>query len=117
MATARSWRHARELEGPQRARLDDVRELNQVFSDAFTDRYRRDGMVGVRVPYLNPAVWRYAIEDADGGARLGRRGVDGPTGRARRVAGAGDGHRHREGGDRLAQGARGDGHRARDDAA
>ena len=37
--------------------------LNVVFSDAFTERYRRDGMVGVRVPYLNPAVWRYAIED------------------------------------------------------
>src|SRR5947207_10132989 len=29
-------------------------------------------MVGVRVPYLNPAVWRYAIEDADAGAMLWR---------------------------------------------
>src|SRR5437016_8329063 len=29
-------------------------------------------MVGVRVPYLNPAVWRYAIEAADAGAMLWR---------------------------------------------
>jgi len=43
-----------------------------VFSAAFTDRYRRDGLVGVRVPFLNPAVWRYAIEDAADGAMLWR---------------------------------------------
>jgi len=49
-----------------------VTELNQVFSDSFTERYRRDGMVGVRVPFLNPAIWRYAIEDADAGAMLWR---------------------------------------------
>src|SRR5919202_81250 len=71
MATARTWRH-HELSGPHPVTLDDVRALNQVFSDAFTERYRRDGMVGVRVPFLNPAVWRYAIEDADGGAMLWR---------------------------------------------
>jgi GNAT superfamily N-acetyltransferase len=71
MATARTWRQ-HELSGPQPVTLDDVRALNQVFSDAFTERYRRDGMVGVRVPFLNPAVWRYAIEDADGGAMLWR---------------------------------------------
>src|SRR4051812_24148136 len=71
MATSRSWRqHA--LAGPFRARLDDIGELNQVFSDAFTERYRRDGMVGVRVPFLNPTIWRYAIEDADEGAMLWR---------------------------------------------
>jgi GNAT superfamily N-acetyltransferase len=46
----------------------DIGPLNLLFSDAFSDRYRRDGMLGVRVPPLNPAVWRYAIEDADGGA-------------------------------------------------
>jgi GNAT superfamily N-acetyltransferase len=48
-----------------------------VFSDSFTERYRRDGMVGVRVPYLNPTIWRYAIEDADDGAMVWRddRGV------------------------------------------
>jgi GNAT superfamily N-acetyltransferase len=43
-----------------------------VFSDAFTERYRRDGMVGVRVPALNPQIWRYAIEDALDGAMLWR---------------------------------------------
>ena len=29
-------------------------------------------MVGVRVPFLNPTIWRYAIEDADDGAMLWR---------------------------------------------
>jgi GNAT superfamily N-acetyltransferase len=60
------------MDGPYRARLDDIGELNQVFSDSFTERYRRDGMVGVRVPFLNPTIWRYAIEDADEGALLWR---------------------------------------------
>jgi GNAT superfamily N-acetyltransferase len=72
MATARSWRNAPLAEGPHEIRREDVPALNQVFSDAFTERYRRDGMVGVRVPFLNPAIWRYAIEDADGGAMLWR---------------------------------------------
>jgi GNAT superfamily N-acetyltransferase len=71
MATSRSWRqHA--VEGPFRARVEEIAELNQVFSDSFTERYRRDGMVGVRVPYLNPSIWRYAIEDAADGAMLWR---------------------------------------------
>jgi GNAT superfamily N-acetyltransferase len=68
VATSRSWRPSHVLDGPHTARLQDIDELNQVFSEAFTERYRRDGMVGVRVPFLNPAVWRYAIRDAaDGG--------------------------------------------------
>ncbi len=71
MATSRSWR-SHPVVGPFRAQLDDIGELNQVFSDAFTERYRRDGMVGVRVPFLNPAIWRYAIADADEGAMLWR---------------------------------------------
>src|SRR5690242_5108265 len=71
MATSRVWR-PQAIEGPFRPRLEQVTELNQVFSDSFTERYRRDGMVGVRVPYLNPSVWRYAIEDADAGAMLWR---------------------------------------------
>ena len=71
MATSRAWR-PQALEGPFRPRLDQIAELNQVFSDSFTERYRRDGMVGVRVPFLNPTIWRYAIEDADGGAMLWR---------------------------------------------
>jgi len=71
MATSRSWRQ-HPIDGPVRARFEDIGELNQVFSDAFTERYRRDGMVGVRVPFLNPGIWRYAIEDADEGAMLWR---------------------------------------------
>lgn len=72
MAVARSWRQTPVLDGPHPIRREDVPPLNQVFSDAFTDRYRRDGMVGVRVPLLNPAIWRYAIDDAAGGAMLWR---------------------------------------------
>ena len=71
MATSRAWR-PQAIEGPFRPRLDQIAELNQVFSDSFTERYRRDGMVGVRVPFLNPTIWRYAIEDADDGAMLWR---------------------------------------------
>lgn len=72
MATARSWRRGQDVTGPYPIGLEDIRALNEVFSDSFTDRYRRDGLVGVRVPMLNPAVWRYAIEDADGGGMLWR---------------------------------------------
>ena len=68
MAVSRSWKPGASLEGPFPATADDIPGMNQVFSDAFTERYRRDGMVGVRVPYLNPTVWRYAIEDAADGA-------------------------------------------------
>ena len=46
----------------------DIPLLNLLFSDAFSDRYRRDGLTGVRVPPLNPAIWRYAIDDAGDGA-------------------------------------------------
>lgn len=72
MATSRSWKPGPGIEGPFAASVDDIAALNQVFSDAFTERYRRDGMVGVRVPFLNPAVWRYAIADADAGALFWR---------------------------------------------
>jgi GNAT superfamily N-acetyltransferase len=72
MASARSWRPLGQIEGPFAAKIEEIPALNVVFSDAFTERYRRDGMVGVRVPYLNPAVWRYAIEDAAGGAMVWR---------------------------------------------
>ena len=72
MASARSWRPLAQIEGPFIAKLEEIPALNVVFSDAFTERYRRDGMVGVRVPFLNPAVWRYAIEDAAGGAMVWR---------------------------------------------
>ena len=74
MAGIRSWRPAAPSATPSVARVEDIAALNAVFSDAFTERYRRDGMVGVRVPNLNPQVWRYAIEDAADGALLWRDG-------------------------------------------
>jgi GNAT superfamily N-acetyltransferase len=74
MAGIRSWRPAASIEGPFVARTEEIAALNVVFSDAFTERYRRDGMVGVRVPNLNPQVWRYAIEDSANGALLWRDG-------------------------------------------
>jgi GNAT superfamily N-acetyltransferase len=72
VTTARPWRVAGAAQGPITARGGDIEALNQLFSDAFTERYRRDGMIGVRVPQLNPAIWRYAINDADSGALLWR---------------------------------------------
>jgi GNAT superfamily N-acetyltransferase len=72
MATSRSWRPSHVIDGPYPAHIDQIEELNDVFSEAFTERYRRDGMSGVRVPFLNPAVWRYAIRDAADGAMVWR---------------------------------------------
>ncbi len=72
MAVARTWRQPKPPTGPHQMKDSDIPVLNGVFSDAFTDRYRRDGMAGVRVPYLNPAVWRFAIADAGPGAMLWR---------------------------------------------
>jgi GNAT superfamily N-acetyltransferase len=72
MAVARTWRQPPPPDGPYRIQDSDIPLLNAVFSDAFTDRYRKDGMAGVRVPYLNPAVWRFAIADAGDGAMLWR---------------------------------------------
>jgi GNAT superfamily N-acetyltransferase len=60
------------VRGPERPTLRDIDALNRVFSEAFTDRYTRDGLSGVRVPHLNPLVWRYAIEDAGDGAMVWR---------------------------------------------
>lgn len=54
------------------ATLLDIDALNRLFSDAFTDRYHRDGMTGVRVPHLSPAIWRYSIEVAGPGAMIWR---------------------------------------------
>ncbi len=65
-------RPERGIRGPERPTLRDVDALNRVFSEAFTDRYTRDGLSGVRVPHLNPLVWRYAIEDAGDGAMVWR---------------------------------------------
>jgi GNAT superfamily N-acetyltransferase len=68
----RAWLPEQELHGPERATERDIEGLNHVFAEAFTDRYRRDGLVGVRVPQLNPAVWRFALLDAGEGAMLWR---------------------------------------------
>jgi len=66
------WRPDRSVVGPERARVRDIEPLNRVFSDAFTDRYRKDGLTAVRVPFLNPAIWQFAITDAGEGAMLWR---------------------------------------------
>ena len=68
----RAWLPEREVHGPERPTERDIEGLNRVFADAFTDRYRRDGLVGVRVPHLNPLVWRYALLDAGDGAMVWR---------------------------------------------
>ena len=68
------WRPDRSLRGPDRPTMRDIEPLNRVFAESFTDRYSRDGLVGVRVPQLNPLVWRYAIEDAGDGAMIWRDG-------------------------------------------
>ena len=66
------WRRDKGVRGPERPTLDDIEPLNRIFSNAFTDRYRRDGMPGVRVPHLNHDVWRFALESAGKGAMLWR---------------------------------------------
>ncbi len=68
----RAWLPERSVTGPLPVAAADVRELNRLFAESFTDRYRRDGLVGVRVPELNPRVWEYALEDAGAGAMLWR---------------------------------------------
>ena len=77
MAFARNWRHAWVAESPERVSVREITSLNAVFSEAFTERYRKDGMVGVRVPHLNPAVWKFAITDAEEGAMIWRNARDG----------------------------------------
>src|SRR2546422_10564503 len=68
----RAWLPDTRVTGPERATEHDIEGLNRVFAEAFTDRYRRDGLIGVRVPQLNPLVWRYALLDAGDGAMVWR---------------------------------------------
>lgn len=68
----RAWLPETRVTGPELATERDIEGLNRVFAEAFTDRYRRDGLVGVRVPQLNPLVWRYALLDAGAGALIWR---------------------------------------------
>lgn len=72
MAFARNWKQSWTADGPFRAVEKDITLLNRVFSEAFTERYRKDGMLGVRVPHLNPAIWKFAIADAGDGAMVWR---------------------------------------------
>jgi GNAT superfamily N-acetyltransferase len=67
-----AWLPDRGVYGPERPTLRDIDPLNRIFAESFTDRYRRDGMTGVRVPFLNPLIWRYALEDAGDGAMVWR---------------------------------------------
>src|SRR3989449_5953286 len=68
----RAWLPERRVTGPTRPAESDIEGLNRVFAEAFTERFRRDGMSGVRVPYLNPVVWRYALLGAGDGAMVWR---------------------------------------------
>ena len=68
----RMWQPERAAHGPEQASERDIAGLNRLFADAFTDRYRRDGLVGVRVPFLHASIWRYAIADAGEGAMIWR---------------------------------------------
>jgi GNAT superfamily N-acetyltransferase len=68
VATLRSWPTHRSVDGPFPLSTDDIVGLNEVFTSAFSDRYRKDGMQGVRVPPLHHGIWRYAIADAADGA-------------------------------------------------
>jgi len=68
----RMWQPERAAHGPQPVTDHDIPGLNRLFADAFTDRYRRDGLVGVRVPFLHASIWRYAIADAGEGAMVWR---------------------------------------------
>jgi len=72
VASLRTWRSDPVITGPEPILPEDIQAVNTVFSDAFSERYRKDGMVGVRVPFLNPLIWRYAIDGAGAGAVLWR---------------------------------------------
>jgi GNAT superfamily N-acetyltransferase len=66
--------NSRRVGNAELAQRGDIPALNRLFSDAFTERYRRDGMTNLRVPYLNPAIWQYSIDNAGTGAFIWRDG-------------------------------------------
>ena len=58
------WRPDRSVRGPDRPGYRDIDPLNRVFAEAFTDRYSRDGLVGVRVPrHAVGVVGMYEVEE------------------------------------------------------
>ena len=104
------WRPDRSVHGPDRATGADVEPLNRLFTEAFTDRYARDGLVGRAGAAAHAgglalrdrgrrrgrhavARRRWPARGVQHGAPLGHRGVDGadrgparPAGRAAWVA-------------------------------
>ena len=62
--------HNGQFLGPHTPEPRDIDALNEIFALSFTDRYRRDGLVGVRVPKLNRDIWNYALRDAGQGAMV-----------------------------------------------
>src|SRR5256714_14225036 len=68
----RAWLPERQVYGPEPAGERDTDAWARGSAGASPDRSRRDGLVGVRVPHLNPHVWRYALLDAGAGAMLWR---------------------------------------------
>lgn len=65
------WR-PEAVTGPMVAGSAEIVALNRLFSDAFTERYRQDGLAGVQVPWLNHNIWEYALEHAGKGALIWR---------------------------------------------
>lgn len=63
------------LSGPFPIHESDIAPLNTLFSESFSERYRRDGLLGVRVPPLAHPVWQFSIADAADGAMLWRDGA------------------------------------------
>jgi GNAT superfamily N-acetyltransferase len=66
------WRPEDRASEPETIDERDIPALNRLFTEAFTDRYRRDGLAGIRVPPLSAVVWSYAIRLAGEGAMVWR---------------------------------------------
>lgn len=66
--TLSAQKKRRRISGPHPITEQDISGLNRVFTTSFSDRYRKDGMLGAHVPALNPRIWRYALLCAGEGA-------------------------------------------------
>lgn len=60
------------MTGPYPATVADIDGLNAVFRRSFTQRYHKDGLVGVTVPNLTRKTWEFALQDTSGGTVLWR---------------------------------------------